>query len=446
MPTDPVPPESSASAPSIATGSIEPAIREHRTADAILTIVGPDGAPAAGLELTVGQRDHAFLFGATGFDLIPYLNGELAGDAHAAERERMESFRDRWLALLNFATMPFYWGRFERDRGKPDTTRILNACRWFAERGVRVKGHPLLWHSVCADWLLPLSNEEIVEAERFRIRREVSDFRGVVDTWDAVNEAVIMPVYDRYDNGMTRICRANGRIATIRLAFETARESNPGAFLLLNDFDMSTAFECLIEGVLEGGIRIDALGLQSHMHQGYWGEQETLSTIERFARYGLPIHFTETTILSGHLMPPEIEDLNDYQVPAQIPDWPTTPEGEESQADEVVRHYKTLLSHPAVKAATWWDLADGGWLGAPGGLIRADCSPKPAYDALLGLVKGEWWLAPTVVRTDPSGRIGVCGFLGTYEVSAATGGAGIGGRSARFQLDRPGPLELEVRL
>ena len=30
------------------------------------------------------------------------------------------------------------------------------------------------------------------------------------------------------------------------------------------------------------------------MHQGYWGEEKTLDVLERFARFGLPIHFTET--------------------------------------------------------------------------------------------------------------------------------------------------------
>ena len=438
------PAASTAVIPSIASSSLESAIRSHRTADATVTVIGPDGKPAAGIELTVAQRAHAFLFGSTGFDVIPYVNGELAGDDRAAERERVERIAERWLALMNFATLPFYWGGFEPERGKPDTARILAASRWFTERGIPVKGHPLLWHTSCADWLLPLSNEEILAEQKARIRREVGDFRGVIDTWDVVNEAVIMPVFDRYDNGITRICRANGRIATIRMAFEEARRTNPDAFLLLNDFDMSTAYECLIEGVLEAGVKIDALGLQSHMHQGYWGEEKTLAVVDRFARYGLPIHFTETTILSGELMPPEFDDLNDYEAD----EWPTTPDGEERQADEVVRHYKTLLSQPSVKAATWWDLVDGVWLGAPGGLIRTDASPKPAYDELLGLVKGEWWLAPTMVRTDESGRIGLSGFLGEYELSAVPGGDAPGGRSGgtQFRLDRPGSVELEVRL
>ena len=62
---------------------------------------------------------------------------------------------------------------------------------------------------------------------------------------------------------------------------------------------MSADYEHLIEDCLDAGIRIDALGLQSHMHQGYWGVEKTLGILERFARFGLPIHFTETTLVSG---------------------------------------------------------------------------------------------------------------------------------------------------
>ena len=404
-------------------------IREHRTADAVVTVT-LGGAPLANRQVTVAQRNHKFLFGNIGFDFIPLANDEVEGE----ERAKLERLAEKWLAVFNFATLPFYWGRFEPERGRPDTARLLTTASWFADRGVAVKGHPLCWHTVQPDWLLPLSDDEILEAQKARIRREVTDFRGVIDTWDAINEAVIMPAFENGENGITRICLANGRIATVKMAFETARESNPKVFLLLNDFDMSTAYECLIEGVLEAGVKIDALGLQSHMHQGYWGEEKTLKTLDRFARYGLPIHFTESTLVSGHLMPPEIED-NDYKVT----DWPSTPEGEARQADELARHYKILLSHPAVEAMTYWDLADGGWLNAPTGLVRLDGSPKPAYDALLGLGKGEWWSPPTPMTTDAQGRLRFSGFLGDYEVSAGEG-------TVAFGLERKGPAQVEVRL
>ena len=275
------------------------------------------------------------------------------------------------------------------------------------------KGHPLCWHTVTANWLLPLSNAEILEAQVGRIRRDVADFAGVIDMWDVVNEAVIMPIFDKYDNGITRICKEMGRIKLIRTMFETARANNPNAVLLLNDFDVSPAFDILIEGCLEAGIKIDVIGIQTHMHQGYWGVEKTLAVLERFERFGLPIHFTETTILSGDIMPPEIVDLNDYQVS----EWPSTPEGEARQAEEVILHYKTLMSRPLVQAVTWWDMTDGGWLKAPAGLLRADQSPKPAYDELLKLVKGEWWLKPTTLTTDANGRLTITGFAGEYEVS-----------------------------
>ena len=35
----------------------------HRTADATVTVLRPDGAPLADTEVTVAQRSHQFLFG-----------------------------------------------------------------------------------------------------------------------------------------------------------------------------------------------------------------------------------------------------------------------------------------------------------------------------------------------------------------------------------------------
>ncbi len=84
------------------------------------------------------------------------------------------------------------------------------------------------------------------------------------------------------------------------------------------------------------------------MHQGYWGIEKTQEVLERFSHFNLPIHFTENTLVSGQIMPTEIEDLNDYQ----LEEWPTTPEGEERQAREIAQHYKTLFEHPLVESIT----------------------------------------------------------------------------------------------
>lgn len=403
----------------------------QRMVHAAVTLRGPDGTPMAGQQVRVAQRSHGFLFGCTGSEAIPLANDELAGAGRAA----VERLYERWFELFNFVTLPFYWANFEPQRGQPDTTRLEAAARWFRERGVPAKGHPLCWHTITAPWLLALSNAEITDEQLARIRREVAGFARLIDTWDVVNEAVIMPVFDRYDNGITRIARELGRVEIVRRTFEAAREANRAALLLINDFDLSAEYERLIEGCLEAGVPIDAIGIQSHMHQGAWGEERLLGILERFSRFGLPLHWTESTIVSGHLMPPEIVDLNDYEVD----EWPTTPEGEDRQADEVVRHYRTLFAHPAVAAVTWWGLPDGGWLKAPSGLVRADGSPKPAYDALLRLVKGEWWMPSTELTADAAGRLRFSGFPGTYAIECS-------GAGALLTLERPGPVSIEARL
>jgi GH35 family endo-1,4-beta-xylanase len=409
----------------------------HRRADTRLTLRGPGGEVLADTDVVVRQTRHAFWFGCIGFDLVDLGCGDSRDPGYD------QRLADAWLGVFNQTTLPFYWGTFEPGRGAPATARLRRAAEWFAERGVAVKGHPLVWHTVQPRWLLDVARDaglaEVERLQRERIRRDVAAMAGAIDTWDAINEVVIMPVFTAEENAITPLARARGRVEMIRMAFEEARAVNPSATLLLNDFDMSTAYECLIEAVLEAGIRIDRLGLQSHMHQGWWGEEKTRDVLDRFGRYGIPIHFTETTLLSGDLMPEHVVDLNDWQVD----EWPSTPEGEARQAEELEAFLRLLLSDPAVEAFTYWGLSDRGmWLNAPGGLLRADGSPKPAYDRLRDLVKGEWWLAPATLRTDAEGRVEVSGFLGDYEVSLP----GASDVVVPFSLDAPGRGERTLSL
>ena len=392
----------------------------HRRAEARLRILNADGTPAANRPVQINQQTHQFLFGCGAFDavLVRKIRDE---QRRAAVQERLE----KWLALFNYGTLPFYWGRYEPEEGKPDFADTMAAAKGLREKGVQVKGHPLCWHTACAPWLMQYSNAEILLRQLERIRRDVTAYRGVIDLWDVINEVVIMPVFDKYDNAITRICKEKGRIRLVKEVFAAAKESNPDATLLINDFNTSVSYEILLEGLLEAGVPISAIGIQSHQHQGYWGLDKLNDVLERFSRFGLPIHFTENTLISGEIMPAHIVDLNDWQVDS----WPTTPEGEERQAREITEMYSVLFAHPLVEAITTWDFNDGCWLKAPSGFVREDNSEKPSYYALKKLIHGDWETHETL-STDGEGYVTFSGFKGGYSVT-------VNGQQAAFELNGP---------
>ena len=388
----------------------------HRQAEAKLRVLNPDGTIAKNKPVKIDQVSHQFLFGCGAFDAVALQRAPDEKKAFLLER------LNKWLGLFNYGTLPFYWGRYEPEEGKTAFRETMAAAQWLKEKGVTLKGHPLCWHTACAPWLMQYSNEEILRRQLERIHRDVTAFRGVIDMWDVINEVVIMPVFDKYDNAITRICKELGRIRLVKEVFSAARESNPGATLLINDFNTSVSYEILLEGLLEAGVPISAIGIQSHQHQGYWGLEKLNDVLERFSRFHLPIHFTENTLISGEIMPAHIVDLNDWQVD----EWPTTPEGEERQAKEISEMYETLFTHPLVEAITTWDFNDGCWLKAPSGLVREDNSEKPSYRALQSLIHGAWE-THLALTTDEEGCLSFQGFKGRYALT-------LEGKQGEFEL------------
>ena len=378
----------------------------HRIGESLVRVVDKNGNPVADKELVLNQRSHQFLFGSGAFDFLEY-------EGKKGDPERL----DKWLALLNYGTLPFYWGRYEPKEGYPEYESLMQAAKYLRDHNVTLKGHPLCWHTVCADWLMDYPDEVIMDKQLARINREVTAFKGVIDIWDVINEVVIMPVFDKYDNAVTRLCKRYGQVGLVKEVFAAAKAANPDGIFLINDFNTSPKYEELLENCLDAGVEISAIGIQSHQHQGYWGTEKLYDVLKRFSRFGLPIHFTENTLVSGSLIPEYIEDLNDWQVK----EWPTTIAGEERQAKEWEEMYRILFADPNIKAVTGWDFADGAWLNAPSGLVTVDNREKPAYKKLLSLVKGEWWTKDQPIHTNSDGIVNIKGTKGTYEIEGCEG-------------------------
>ena len=387
----------------------------HRRAKKVLRVVDSQGMPVKSTTLQLKQTNHKFLFGWGSFDFNAYFSTE-DSEKKAFFKERM----DIWMKLFNYGTLPFYLGGYEPVEGKPNWESRMAAATYMKEHGIKAKGHPLCWHTACANWLMEYDNSTILKKQLQRIKRDVTQFKGTVDIWDVINEVVIMPVFDKYDNAITRICKEYGRVELVKKVFEEAKAANPDGMLLLNDFNTSEKYAELIDESLQAGAPIDVIGIQSHQHQGYWGAEKVHEVLDRFARFNKPIHFTENTLISGDIMPAHIVDLNDWQVD----EWPSTPEGEERQKQELEEMYCILFEHPLVEAITGWDFTDGMWLKAPSGIIRKDNSIKPAFTRLTELIKGEWW-TDTTITTDENGFVTAEGFKGDYTISTGNAAASL---------------------
>jgi len=403
-------------------GEADERIEKYRKRHIVLRLRGPSGETLpTGMPVLIEQKQHKFLFGCNIFKL---------GRCRTARDN--ELYEQHFAALLNYATLPFYWWAYTRQRGKPDDARTEFIVRWCRVHDVTPKGHPLAWNWAEPAWL-PDDPEKAMKEQLQRIARCVGRFKGQINIWDVVNEATH---YDR-DKAkrdapkLTEAIRRMGVGQYVREAFRAARQANPSATLIINDYRTDPAYARKVLSKLvdaDGRAMYDVIGIQSHMHGGYWGPQRTWEVCERFARFGKPLHFTETTITSG---------------PRTSQGWYTTAEGEQKQAQQVTEFYRVLFSHPAVEAITWWDFSDqGAWQGAPAGLVRTDMSPKPAYEALKELIKGKWW-TKLHTRIARKGTVRLHGFLGRYQVATLGKGPRLAGT---FELDKSSPDLIELKL
>ena len=417
-------------------------IEKNRKGDGVIVVRDKQGKPVPGATVKIEQLKHNFLFGSNFF---------MFGRVRDAERE--EQYRQRFTALLNCATLGFYWGAYERERGKPNYEYTDKVAAWCREQAITVKGHPLAWdHPASAPRWLTDDLKELEQLSTGRVREIIARFKGRIEMWDVVNEPTDLT---RFKNPMNTWAKQLGAVPFTRLHLDVARAANPSATLLVNDYRTDPPFYRILDALRgEGGsprgisppaatpapgasiprgkLLFDALGIQSHMHGGGWPLHRVWDVCDTYAKFGVPIHFTETTIVSGPRLGPG-------------ENWgPTNAEGEARQADYVPKFYTALFAHPAVQALTWWDFSDdGAWQGAAAGWLRKDMSPKPVYDRLTALIKGEWW-TKTEGQTDAKGELSTRAFFGTHQVTAKLPSGPIIPKEVRWERGGANRFELSV--
>ena len=384
-------------------------IEKYRKGDATIEVVDATGKPIKRAEVEVRQTGHEFLFGCNAFVL-----GQLKPD-------NMEKrYEAAFAKIFNFATVPFYWSGTEPTRGelryqeagsrdiwrRPPPDRFLP---WAAKNGIRLKGHPLLWHAHNPQWL-PKDADELRALYQKRFKEIASRYAGKIGIWDVVNESLVCAKsFPLYSDDRAYVGWAFKQVAPLFPEQTTLMINEVTTF---NFPSSAPRYFDQIKGLLAGGAKIRGIGFQYHYFRR--GALDTflkspncnpgklLDVYEKFTEFKLPLYITEITI-------PSAGDG-----------------GDELQAEVVRDHYRLWFAAPNMAGITWWNLGDGtavqGENEAKGGLLDAELNPKAAYRALDQLISTEWKTC-TSVQTDAQGRAQIRGFHGTYEIVVTKGDA-----------------------
>ena len=170
---------------------------------------------------------------------------------------------------------------------------------WAEKNGKTLIGHCLVWHSQPPKWMFTddkgnlVSREVLIGRMYNHIMNVVTHYKGRVKGWDVVNEAF-------EDDGSYRKSLYYKIIGPefIELAFRFAHEADPNVELYYNDYSTSKpakreAICKLVRDLKAKGLRIDAVGMQSHNGFDYPDYAEYEKSIEAFAGEGVKVMLTE---------------------------------------------------------------------------------------------------------------------------------------------------------
>ena len=243
-----------------------------------------DGKPVENAQVSLLMRRHEFLFGCNCFPATTYET-----------KEENDRYTQLFTNILNYGTLPFYWGRYQPQQYRYNEPEIANQVKWTKDHGLKSKGHPLVWHEVVPSWLTDAHDVGTLEVER--VRDIMSKYAHQVDFWDLNNETT---VNHRFDNPITHWIDKIGPMNMMKLIGGVAREANPDVKLLYNDFNVhGDDFYRFLAQMRDEDVQVYGIGIQSHMHQFRWTFEETMQIMDRAAEYGWPLHFTECTVISG---------------------------------------------------------------------------------------------------------------------------------------------------
>ena len=165
-----------------------------------------------------------------------------------------------------------------------------------------ILGHNLVWHSQTPRWVFqdadgkPLTRDALLKRLHDHIQTVVGRYKGRIQSWDVVNEAL-------NDDGSLRQSQWLKIIGPdyIAKAFEYAHEADPSAELNYNDYSLENEPKRngaikLVQQLKAEGVPISAVGLQGHDKMDWPTVEQESATIEAFGNLGMKVKISELDV------------------------------------------------------------------------------------------------------------------------------------------------------
>jgi endo-1,4-beta-xylanase len=235
------------------------------------------------------------------------------------------------------------------------------------------------------------SREELLQRMRDHIHTVVGRYKGKIEVWDVVNEALA-------DGNGTNVLRNSlwSEIIGpdfIAKAFQYAHEADPKAILRYNDYGLENPAKrkrliSLIKELQSQKVPVHVIGSQAHVNVSMTFETMDQSLAE-MATLGLPIHITELDVNSAQ--------GGQRGFGANVADNAATTQGglvaeaDKKLADAYAGIFRAFVKHrDSVKMVTFWGVNDAVSWRAQGKplLFDGENRPKAAFDAVIAEAQG----------------------------------------------------------
>jgi endo-1,4-beta-xylanase len=195
--------------------------------------------------------------------------------------------------------------KWESVHPRPDGYNFAQADRYvaFGEKNrMFIVGHNLVWHSQVPQWVFqdgkgaPVDRDELLLRMHDHIMTVVGRYKGRIQSWDVVNEALNEDGTLRQSPWMRII--GDDYIAK---AFQYAHEADPQAELNYNDYNLENEAKRkgaldLVKKLKDQGIFITAVGLQGHDNLNWPTVEQQDATIAAFKALGVKVAITELDV------------------------------------------------------------------------------------------------------------------------------------------------------